>query len=49
MPGGFTSGGRDGYQTVEDDNFIRSTRPAANNIVSPQGAPSAAAGAYQTV
>ncbi|KIK06987.1 hypothetical protein K443DRAFT_88328 [Laccaria amethystina LaAM-08-1] len=49
MPGGFTSGGRDGYQTVEDDNFIRSARPAANNIVSSQGVPPAATGAYQTV
>lgn len=27
MPGGFTSGGREGYQTVDDEPFIRSVRP----------------------
>ena len=30
MPGGFTSNGRDGYQTVDDEPFVRNVvRPGA--------------------
>ncbi|PPQ64400.1 hypothetical protein CVT26_002107 [Gymnopilus dilepis] len=51
MPGGFTSNGREGYQTVDDDSFVRNARPGAS--VSHKSAPSAeevpAPGAYQSV
>lgn len=45
MPGGFTSGGRDGYQTVDDDT------PRAPSKVSSVPAPQPAnqSGAYQAV
>ncbi|KAG2350348.1 hypothetical protein BDR05DRAFT_954442 [Suillus weaverae] len=45
MPGGFTSGGRDGYQTVDDDT------PRAPSKVSSVPAPQPAnqSGAYQSV
>ncbi|KAI9512576.1 hypothetical protein F5148DRAFT_973375 [Russula earlei] len=43
MPGGFTSSGREGYQTVESDI----QRPAADHPVA--GIPPSAPGAYQTV
>ncbi|KAI0308196.1 hypothetical protein B0F90DRAFT_1620810 [Multifurca ochricompacta] len=43
MPGGFTSGGREGYQTVESET----PRPAANHT--PTGNPPSAPGGYQSV
>ncbi|KAI0003669.1 hypothetical protein BJV74DRAFT_764039 [Russula compacta] len=43
MPGGFTSGGREGYQTVESEL----QRPAANHP--PPSNPPSAPGAYQSV
>ncbi|KAI0257146.1 hypothetical protein BJV78DRAFT_1160586 [Lactifluus subvellereus] len=43
MPGGFTSGGREGYQVVESEI----QRPAANHA--PSGNPPSAPGAYQSV
>ncbi|KAG2366521.1 hypothetical protein BDR07DRAFT_1274314 [Suillus spraguei] len=45
MPGGFTSGGRDGYQTVDDDT------PRAPSKVSsaPAPQPASQSGAYQSV
>ncbi|KAF8807415.1 hypothetical protein BYT27DRAFT_7232939 [Phlegmacium glaucopus] len=52
MPGGFTSGGREGYQTVDDEPFIRNVRPTAP---SPHMPPMTAhveptpPGAYQSV
>jgi hypothetical protein len=46
MPGGFT-GGRDGYQNVDDDAPVH---PAAPRATAPPAAPAQAApGAYQTV
>lgn len=51
MPGGFTSGGREGYQTVDDDAFVRNVRPGP--AVPQKSAPPAdlpsAPGAYQSV
>ncbi|KAF8909029.1 hypothetical protein CPB84DRAFT_1766721 [Gymnopilus junonius] len=50
MPGGFTSNAREGYQTVEDDSFVRNIRPAPS--VPHKSAPAtepAAPGAYQNV
>jgi len=53
MPGGFTSNGREGYQTVDDEAFVRNVRPVPS--VPPKNAPSVppaepvAPGAYQTV
>ncbi|KDR84998.1 hypothetical protein GALMADRAFT_308768 [Galerina marginata CBS 339.88] len=50
MPGGFTSNGREGYQTVDDDAFVRNIRPAQS--VPHKSAPTAepaAPGAYQAV
>ncbi|KAG2044861.1 hypothetical protein BDR03DRAFT_937397 [Suillus americanus] len=46
MPGGFTSGGRDGYQTVDDD-----TPRAPSKVSSVPAAPQPAnqSGAYQSV
>jgi len=55
MPGGFTSGGRDGYQTVDDaeEPFIRNARPPAQSNRMPpppkSAEPPAAPGAYQSV
>src|SRR6266850_3968466 len=43
MPGGFTSSGREGYQTVESETPI----PAANRA--PTGNTPSAPGAYQSV
>jgi len=45
MPGGFTSNGRDGYQTVESESEVR--RPATNNHSTDNAPP--APGAYQSV
>jgi hypothetical protein len=45
MPGGFTSGGRDGYQTVEED-----TPRAPSNVTSvPPSQPVNQSGNYQSV
>jgi len=52
MPGGFTSGGGEGYQTVDDEPFIRNTsRPAAppHRTPIPTTAEPAAPGAYQSI
>lgn len=53
MPGGFTSGGRDGYQTVGDaeEPFIRNARPVPPNRMSPPKTTELAnaPGAYQSV
>ena len=52
MPGGFTSGGRDGYQTVDDaeEPFIRNARPTPpNRMPPPKTSELAAPGAYQSV
>ena len=52
MPGGFTSGGRDGYQTVDDteEPFIRNARPTSSHrMPPPKTAELAAPGAYQSV
>ena len=52
MPGGFTSGGREGYQTVDDEPFIRNTsRPAAppHRMPAPSTTEPTAPGAYQSV
>jgi len=53
MPGGFTSGGRDGYQTVDDaeEPFIRNARPTPPHRM-PQSKTAelvTAPGAYQSV
>jgi hypothetical protein len=51
MPGGFTSGNTEGYQTVDEPRPSQRTRPAASGPVpqthtaQPQGTP----GAYQPV
>lgn len=50
MPGGFTSNTREGYQTVEEESFVRNMRPAPS--VPHKSAPvaeAAAPGAYQSV
>ncbi|KAF9481425.1 hypothetical protein BDN70DRAFT_876406 [Pholiota conissans] len=50
MPGGFTSGGREGYQTVDDETFVRNIRPGPT--VPQKSAPPAdpaAPGTYQSV
>ncbi|THV04943.1 hypothetical protein K435DRAFT_961660 [Dendrothele bispora CBS 962.96] len=52
MPGGFTSMGRDGYQTVDDD--IPAPPPQRTSVppaapAGPPQAPNAAPGAYQSV
>ncbi|KAF9241375.1 hypothetical protein BU15DRAFT_44980, partial [Melanogaster broomeanus] len=49
MPGGFTSGGREGYQTVGDEP--RAPPPPRTNIVAPvpQPAPGVQPGGYQNV
>ena len=53
MPGGFTSGGREGYQTVDDaeEPFIRNARPAPPHRMPPpkSSEPAAAPGTYQSV
>ncbi|KAF4623329.1 hypothetical protein D9613_001814 [Agrocybe pediades] len=51
MPGGFTSGGREGYQTVDDEAFVRNVRPAPSipHKHAPTAETPAAPGAYQTV
>lgn len=49
MPGGFTSGG-EGYQTVDDDAFVRNIRPGPTVPQKPAAqADVAAPGAYQSV
>lgn len=54
MPGGFTSSGREGYQTVDEEPFIRNARPTPpaphrpGNVALPADAPTAP-GAYQSV
>jgi len=54
MPGGFTSNGREGYQTVNDEPFIRNIRPTPaaphrpGSAALPADTP-AAPGAYQSV
>jgi len=52
MPGGFTSNGREGYQNVDEEPFIRSVRtgpakPRPQPLSEPEA--QAAPGAYQTV
>ncbi|PPQ64267.1 hypothetical protein CVT24_008405 [Panaeolus cyanescens] len=54
MPGGFTSGDREGYQTVEDDAFIRNVRlptgpSPPQKPPGPETTAPTAPGAYQTV
>lgn len=54
MPGGFTSGGRDGYQTVDEERPIENTRPVAppgpaTNVPPVAGQHAVGPGAYQTV
>jgi len=51
MPGGFTSGGREGYQTVDDEPFVRNVRPAApsHHKPTPTNVEPSAPGAYQSV
>jgi len=52
MPGGFTSGGREGYQTVDDDAFVRNIRPGPpvpQKAAPPPADLPAAPGAYQSV
>ncbi|KAF8203652.1 hypothetical protein BJ912DRAFT_940619 [Pholiota molesta] len=51
MPGGFTSGGREGYQTVDDDAFVRNVRagPAVPQKSAPPADLPSAPGAYQSV
>jgi len=53
MPGGFTSGGRDGYQTVDDteEPFIRNSRPnQPHRMAAPKTSELATApGTYQSV
>jgi hypothetical protein len=53
MPGGFTSGGREGYQTVDDaeESFIRNTRPTPpHRMAAPKTAElPTAPGTYQSV
>ncbi|KAF9056167.1 hypothetical protein BJ165DRAFT_1398899 [Panaeolus papilionaceus] len=53
MPGGFTSNGREGYQTVDDDSFIRSARlptgpspPQKPSVPEPAGPVAPVAGPY---
>ncbi|KAF8973931.1 hypothetical protein BDZ97DRAFT_2069970 [Flammula alnicola] len=51
MPGGFTSGGREGYQTVDEESFVRNVRPGPpvpHKPAAPADLP-AAPGAYQSV
>ncbi|KIM48194.1 hypothetical protein M413DRAFT_439911 [Hebeloma cylindrosporum] len=54
MPGGFTSNAREGYQTVDEEPFVRNVRPTPpaphrpGNVATPTEAP-AAPGAYQSV
>lgn len=54
MPGGFTSSGREGYQTVDEEPFIRNVRPTPptphrpGNVAPPADVPTAP-GAYQAV
>jgi hypothetical protein len=54
MPGGFTSSGREGYQTVDEEPFIRNARPTPpaahrpGSVAPPTDIP-AAPGAYQSV
>lgn len=53
MPGGFTSGGREGYQTVDDaeEPFIRNARPTPPHRMAPPKTAElpTAPGAYQSV
>ncbi|PPQ80832.1 hypothetical protein CVT25_001957 [Psilocybe cyanescens] len=51
MPGGFTSNGREGYQTVDDDAFVRGIRtaPSVPHKAAPAAEPPSAPGAYQSV
>lgn len=52
MPGGFTSGATEGYQTVDEVRPNQSTRPSAPTPALPQihtSQSQAAPGAYQTV
>ncbi|CCM07098.1 uncharacterized protein FIBRA_09425 [Fibroporia radiculosa] len=48
MPGGFTSGGRDGYQTVDESADAQTPKPLGTTIQVPSSQPHAP-GAYQTV
>ncbi|KAH9486926.1 hypothetical protein JR316_0000992 [Psilocybe cubensis] len=51
MPGGFTSNGREGYQTVDDDTFVRNIRtaPSVPHKSAQSAEAPAAPGAYQSV
>ncbi|CAA7265793.1 unnamed protein product [Cyclocybe aegerita] len=49
MPGGFTSNAREGYQTVDDDTFVRNARPAPASQRPAPPTEQTAPGAYQTV
>ncbi|KAJ6610903.1 hypothetical protein B0H10DRAFT_2058519 [Mycena sp. CBHHK59/15] len=52
MPGGFGSGGNNGYQNVDDERPAQYSRPApppSVPVAQPAAQPTAAPGAYQTV
>ena len=48
MPGGFTSGGREGYQSVEDPVVSPSPKPLSHPPTAPQSQ-TTVPGAYQSV
>ncbi|KAK7058957.1 hypothetical protein VNI00_001581 [Paramarasmius palmivorus] len=58
MPGGFTSGGRDGYQAMDEERPVEASRPASRPVppANPTGAPppppstnAGGPGAYQSL